>query len=171
MCASRHAQPFPAVGANVCSSQERTSALGERTAQTSQLSAYSCRRLLTVVASPPEGLGTDATALVVGPKAGQMAEQDRVLARPKTTGSETLTRISLSSYLQGWRLTGVVVSVIALGALAVVVWHQGDVEGIRLVIRLTARVSLVLFSLAFTAPALARRLPNVRPRRHRRDRR
>jgi methionine sulfoxide reductase heme-binding subunit len=100
-----------------------------------------------------------------------MAEQDQVLARAKTTGSETLTRISLSSYLQGWRLTGVVASVIALGALAVVVWHQGDIDGIRLVIRLTARVSLVLFGLAFTAGALARGLPNDWTRWQRRNRR
>jgi hypothetical protein len=92
-------------------------------------------------------------------------------ARAKTMGSETLKRISLSSYLQGWHLTGVVAGFIALGALAVVVWHQGDVEGIRLVIRLTARVSLVLFSLAFTAAALARSLPNVWTRWQRRNRR
>ena len=80
-------------------------------------------------------------------------------------------RISLSGYLQGWRLTGVVSGVIALGALTVVVWHQGDVDGIRLLIRLTARVSLVLFSLAFTAAALARGLPNVWTRWQLRNRR
>jgi sulfoxide reductase heme-binding subunit YedZ len=73
--------------------------------------------------------------------------------------------------MQGWRLTGVVAAVIAFTALAVVVWHQGDIEGIRLVIRFTARVSLVLFSLAFTAAALARRLPNDWTRWQRRNRR
>jgi DMSO/TMAO reductase YedYZ heme-binding membrane subunit len=100
-----------------------------------------------------------------------MAEQDQILAQSKATGSETLARISFSSYLEGWRLTGVMASVILLVALAVVVWHQGDVEGIRLVIRFTARVSLVLFSLAFTAAALARSLPNVWTRWQRRNRR
>lgn len=100
-----------------------------------------------------------------------MAEQDQVLSPAKTTGSETLTRILLSSYLQGWQLTCVVAGVIVLSALAVVVWHQGDVEGVRLVLRLTARTSLVLFSLAFTAAAVARRLPNVWTRWQRRNRR
>jgi hypothetical protein len=50
-----------------------------------------------------------------------MAEEDQVLARWKTTGSETLTRISFSSYLEGWRLTGVLGSVILLVALAAIV--------------------------------------------------
>jgi methionine sulfoxide reductase heme-binding subunit len=80
-------------------------------------------------------------------------------------------RISLSGCLQGWRLTGVVASVMVLGVFAVVVWHQGDVDGIRLVLRVTARVSLVLFSLAFTAAALARGLPNVWTRWQLRNRR
>src|SRR5262245_52112675 len=100
-----------------------------------------------------------------------MAEQDRMLARTSTSGGKTLPRISLSGYLEGWRLTGVIATVIAFGALAVIVWYQGDVEGIRLVIRLTARVSLVLFSLAFTAAALARSSPNVWTRWQRRNRR
>jgi sulfoxide reductase heme-binding subunit YedZ len=78
---------------------------------------------------------------------------------------------SLSRYLQGWRLIGVLAGVIALGALAIVVWRHGDVDGIRLVLRLTARISLMLFNLAFTAAALARRLPNIWTRWQRRNRR
>jgi methionine sulfoxide reductase heme-binding subunit len=100
-----------------------------------------------------------------------MTEQDQFLTSAKLTGSETVPRISPSSYLQGWRLTGVLGGVILLSALAVIVWYQGDVEGIRLVIRLTAKVSLALFSLAFTAAVLARSIPNAWTRWQRRNRR
>jgi sulfoxide reductase heme-binding subunit YedZ len=61
--------------------------------------------------------------------------------------------------IQGWRLAGVL-SVLLLGMS---VWlldaHDGDVEGVRMVIRATARTSLLLFLLAFTASALAKLLP------------
>jgi DMSO/TMAO reductase YedYZ heme-binding membrane subunit len=100
-----------------------------------------------------------------------MAEQDQVVARANAAESKTLTEIPLSGYLEGWHLTGLMASVIGLGALAVIVWYGADVEGIRLVIRLTARVSLVLFSLAFTAAALARRFPNAWTLWQRRNRR
>src|SRR5215510_7627635 len=101
-----------------------------------------------------------------------MAERDQVLAREQDRREAPLSpKFLFSSHLEGWRLTRVVACVILLSALAIVVWHQGDIEGIRLVIRLTARVSLVLFSLAFTAAALARSLPNVWTRWQRRNRR
>ena len=97
-----------------------------------------------------------------------MAGQEQIFA---PTGRDTLTKISFSSYLEGWRLTGVLGGVIVLGALGVVIWHRGDADSIRLVLRLTARTSLVLFSLAFTAAALARNMPNVWTRWQRRNRR
>jgi DMSO/TMAO reductase YedYZ heme-binding membrane subunit len=62
------------------------------------------------------------------------------------------------SALQGWRL----LSLLSLGLLAltgVVLALQPDVAGVRLVIRLTARTSLALFLLAFTAGAAARQWP------------
>lgn len=59
----------------------------------------------------------------------------------------------------GWRLTGLIA--FALGAMSLVVLARadGEVEGLRLVIRATARSSLVLFALAFTAGAMAELAP------------
>ena len=44
-------------------------------------------------------------------------------------------------------------------SLCLLAGHGGDVEGLRLVIRATARTSLVLFVLAFTASALVELVP------------
>ena len=70
-----------------------------------------------------------------------------------------------------WRLVGV----LSLLLVAMTVWflgsHGGDVEGLRLAIRATARTSLVLFVLAFTASALADLLPSEATRWQRRNRR
>ncbi len=46
-----------------------------------------------------------------------------------------------------------------------------EVDGVRMVIRFTARTSLVLFCLAFSAAALARLWPNASTRWLRRNRR
>jgi sulfoxide reductase heme-binding subunit YedZ len=73
--------------------------------------------------------------------------------------------------MNGWRLTGVLsllLSVMALYLLSVQGW---DAEGIRLVIRATARTSLVLFVLAFTASAMVELLPSEAARWPRRNRR
>jgi len=73
--------------------------------------------------------------------------------------------------MNGWRLTGVLsllLSVMALYLLSVQGW---DAEGIRLVIRATARTSLVLFVLAFTASAMVELLPSEAARWQRRNRR
>jgi DMSO/TMAO reductase YedYZ heme-binding membrane subunit len=59
--------------------------------------------------------------------------------------------------------------------LALSVWIAGmrqfEVEGVRMVIRFTARSSLLLFCLAFSAAALARLWPNAWTRWQRRNRR
>ena len=49
--------------------------------------------------------------------------------------------------------------------------RQFEVEGVRMVIRFTARTSLLLFCLAFSAAALARLWPNAWTRWQRRNRR
>jgi methionine sulfoxide reductase heme-binding subunit len=55
--------------------------------------------------------------------------------------------------MNGWRLTGVLSLLLVAMAAAILLVHP-DVEGLRLVIRSTARTSLVLFALAFAARAL-----------------
>ena len=60
----------------------------------------------------------------------------------------------------GWRLTGVVGTAVTALALTAFVLTPDPVEGTRLAIRLTARTSLALFLLAFTASALVRLRPS-----------
>jgi len=73
--------------------------------------------------------------------------------------------------MNGWRLTGVVSLVLLAMALALAAAHGWDAEGIRLVIRATARTSLVLFVLAFTASAMVDLVPSGLTRWQRRNRR
>ncbi|QOZ71286.1 hypothetical protein [Bradyrhizobium arachidis] len=72
---------------------------------------------------------------------------------------------------EGWRL----LAVLTLSLLALSLWiasmRQFEVEGVRMVIRFTARSSLLLFCLAFSAAALARLWPNPWTRWQRRNRR
>jgi sulfoxide reductase heme-binding subunit YedZ len=72
---------------------------------------------------------------------------------------------------EGWRLF----AVLTLTLIGLSVWiaamRQFEVEGIRMVIRFTARTSLLLFCLAFGAAALARLWPNAWTRWQRRNRR
>ncbi|MBR0799318.1 hypothetical protein JQ615_28420 [Bradyrhizobium jicamae] len=75
------------------------------------------------------------------------------------------------SWFEGWRLF----AVLALTLIALSIWIAGtrhfEVDGVRMVIRFTARTSLLLFCLAFSAAALARLRPNAWTRWHRRNRR
>jgi DMSO/TMAO reductase YedYZ heme-binding membrane subunit len=74
-------------------------------------------------------------------------------------------------WFEGWRLF----AVLALTLVGLSVWIAGmrqfEVDGVRMVIRFTARTSLVLFCLAFSAGALARLWPNAWTRWQRRNRR
>jgi hypothetical protein len=70
-------------------------------------------------------------------------------------------QIRLIQILTGWRLVAVTAFVMSLGSVILMALHQGDVYSIRLVIRLTARVSLIFFCLAFSAAAASRIWPNV----------
>jgi sulfoxide reductase heme-binding subunit YedZ len=75
------------------------------------------------------------------------------------------------NWFEGWRLF----TVLTLTLIGLSVWiaamRQFEVEGIRMVIRFTARTSLLLFCLAFGAAALARLWPNAWTRWQRRNRR
>jgi hypothetical protein len=73
--------------------------------------------------------------------------------------------------MNGWRLTGVLSALLLAMSIALAAMHEWDVEGIRLVIRATARTSLVLFVLAFTASALVTLAPSDLTRWQRRNRR
>src|SRR5450631_3936955 len=75
------------------------------------------------------------------------------------------------NWFEGWRLF----AVLALTLIALSIWIAGmrqfEVDGVRMVIRFTARSSLLLFCLAFGAAALARLWPNAWTRWQRRNRR
>lgn len=74
-------------------------------------------------------------------------------------------------WLEGWRLlVALSLSLIVL-SLWIASMRQFEVEGVRMVIRFTARSSLTLFCLAFSATALARLWPNAWTRWQRRNRR
>jgi hypothetical protein len=72
--------------------------------------------------------------------------------------------------MNGWRLTGLV-SLLLLAMSGSLLALHADAEGLRQVIRATARTSLVLFALAFTASALAELAPGGFTRWQRRNRR
>lgn len=75
------------------------------------------------------------------------------------------------NWFEGWRLF----AVLALTLVALSLWIAGmrqfEVDGVRMVIRFTARTSLLFFCLAFSAAALARLWPNAWTRWQRRNRR
>jgi len=76
-----------------------------------------------------------------------------------------------TSWFEGYRLLALLCLLLAglsawLGAM-----RGFEVEGVRMVLRFTARSSLVLFCLAFSADALVRRWPSAWSRWQRRNRR
>ena len=75
------------------------------------------------------------------------------------------------NWFDGWRLF----ALLTLTLIALSIWIAGmrqfEVDGVRMVIRFTARTSLLLFCLAFCAAALARLWPNAWTRWLRRNRR
>src|ERR1700693_3051123 len=72
---------------------------------------------------------------------------------------------------EGWRLFAVLTLTLAALSLGIAGMRQFDVDGVRMVIRFTARTSLLFFCLAFSAAALARLWPNAWTRWQRRNRR
>ena len=79
------------------------------------------------------------------------------------------------SQRQGWLEGGRLLAALTLSLVVFSLWiasmRQFEVEGVRMVIRFTARSSLTLFCLAFSATALARLWPNAWTRWQRRNRR
>ena len=75
------------------------------------------------------------------------------------------------NWFEGWRLFAVLTLALAALSIWIAGMRQFEVEGVRMVIRFTARTSLLLFCLAFGAAALARLWPNAFTRWLRRNRR
>jgi len=67
--------------------------------------------------------------------------------------------------MNGWRLVGTLSLVLGAMTLYFLASHSWDIEGVRLAIRATARTSLVLFALAFTASAMVELAPSDEPLR------
>src|SRR5437879_2383942 len=65
------------------------------------------------------------------------------------------------NFLRGWKLVGVVATALLGLAVAIAAAHGFDVDGMRLIIRVTARTSLLFFCLAFSAAAIHRLWPGA----------
>ncbi|MCS3762978.1 hypothetical protein [Bradyrhizobium centrosematis] len=74
-------------------------------------------------------------------------------------------------WLEGWRLLAALALSLVVLSLWIASMRQFEIEGVRMVIRFTARSSLLLFCLAFSAAALARLWPNGWTRWQHRNRR
>lgn len=64
------------------------------------------------------------------------------------------------SRFEGWSLLGWLSGALLLMTLLILAWGGFDIEAVRLAIRTTARTSIVLFLIAFTASSVARLWPN-----------
>jgi DMSO/TMAO reductase YedYZ heme-binding membrane subunit len=74
-------------------------------------------------------------------------------------------------WFEGWRLFALLALTLMVLSVGIAGLRQFEVDGVRMVIRFTARTSLLLFCLAFGAGALARLWPNAWTRWLRRNRR
>jgi sulfoxide reductase heme-binding subunit YedZ len=75
------------------------------------------------------------------------------------------------NWFDGWRLFSVLASVLIALCAGIAASHQFDADAMRMVIRFTARTSLLFFCLAFSAAALAQLRPSAWTRWQRRNRR
>jgi DMSO/TMAO reductase YedYZ heme-binding membrane subunit len=75
------------------------------------------------------------------------------------------------NWFEGWRLFAVLTLVLAGLCIWIAGMRQFEVDGVRMVIRFTARTSLLFFCLAFGAASLARLWPNAWTGWQRRNRR
>jgi DMSO/TMAO reductase YedYZ heme-binding membrane subunit len=64
------------------------------------------------------------------------------------------------NWFEGWRLFATLTLTLAALCIWIASMRQFEVDGVRMVIRFTARTSLLFFCLAFAAAALARLWPN-----------
>jgi methionine sulfoxide reductase heme-binding subunit len=74
-------------------------------------------------------------------------------------------------WFEGWRLFALLVLILTGLCLWIAGMRHFEAEGVRMVVRFTARTSLLFFCLAFSAAALARLWPNGWTRWLRRNRR
>jgi DMSO/TMAO reductase YedYZ heme-binding membrane subunit len=91
---------------------------------------------------------------------------NRRLHKPEETGMTTER-----SWFDGWRLFWLMTLALTALCAAIAGMRGFEVDGVRTVIRFTARTSLMFFCLAFSAAALARLWPNAFTRWQRRNRR
>jgi len=82
-----------------------------------------------------------------------------------------MTSSQRQSWFEGWRLFAVLALILVALCATIAGVRDFDVDGVRMVIRFTARTSLLFFCLAFSAAALARLWPNAWTRWQRRNRR
>jgi DMSO/TMAO reductase YedYZ heme-binding membrane subunit len=75
------------------------------------------------------------------------------------------------NWFEGWRLFALLTLILTVLCAGIAGMRGFEVEGLRMVIRFTARTSLLFFCLAFGASALARLWPNGWTRWLRRNRR
>src|ERR1700693_1579899 len=74
-------------------------------------------------------------------------------------------------WFEGWQLVATLTLILSALSVWIAGMRQFEVDGVRVVIRFTARTSLLLFCLAFGAAALARLWPGPWTRWQRRNRR
>jgi methionine sulfoxide reductase heme-binding subunit len=65
------------------------------------------------------------------------------------------------NWFEGWRLFGLLTLILVALCIGIAGSRQFDTDGIRMMIRFTARTSLLFFCLAFSAAAIARLWPNA----------
>jgi DMSO/TMAO reductase YedYZ heme-binding membrane subunit len=75
------------------------------------------------------------------------------------------------NWFEGWRLFALLTAILTGLCLWIAAMRSFEVEGVRMVVRFTARTSLLFFCLAYGAAALARLWPNGWTRWLRRNRR
>ena len=75
------------------------------------------------------------------------------------------------SYRDGWRLVTLIAAMLTIMTVGVAAVRNFDVDGIRMAVRYTARSSLVLFCLAFSARAALTLFPSIWSRWQFRNRR
>jgi methionine sulfoxide reductase heme-binding subunit len=75
------------------------------------------------------------------------------------------------NWFEGWRLFGLLTLILVALCIGIAGSRQFDTDGIRMMIRFTARTSLLFFCLAFSATAIARLWPNAWTLWQRRNRR
>jgi DMSO/TMAO reductase YedYZ heme-binding membrane subunit len=82
-----------------------------------------------------------------------------------------MTSPEQQTWFEGWRLFAVLSLILIALCTGLAGFRDFDVNGVRMVVRFTARTSLLFFCLAFSAAALARLWPNAWTRWQRRNRR